>query len=749
MTSAKIIENPSANQDQLVENKSGIVRKIMLVAVIILALIPPALVMADRWLGIIRTDVLNEIWCYYWYLCSSPVPSYFIIIFICLIALPFLIFALRNQTIAVIENTIQHGDLRAVSRTQSLVGLGYQVISTLGFIIIVVKCLSTKTIPGWELIYVWLGFMVGCLIETVAIESFQVFWKTNGEFWLALLIAHASIVGLMVGIYGKPDLLWSTIVLAVLAGANLWRFRQRVPCIFWIMSLAIAVFTIEINGWWTAAVGDEYIFHQQAWHMADRMSYQEVGRIVFSSDSLGGQYPYFSSFVQVIFMKFLGSESFGWRFSNIYLSSLAVGLFYYFCKTFISKHVSLIAAFLFAVSSCIMSFSKIGYDNLQSLFALTLVLAIAAWILKSGLKLAYVCLGSALALCFYVYPAALYAIPLPLILLVIYGFPRNREKISKWILMIFVCLSIIFPLMMQPGYWAAKVAGTLFNQPAILQTTSNLVTHFGQNLFYSFFSFLYVFAESHFITSSYVDPLSGASLLIGLIVLIIQARRQRFPLFILFTFIFFVFVIGTSHDRQYPPHTRMFLLIPIYMLIAAWGIAWVSGSIKQQFVLNNRIVMFAPLVLALVLTVLNLYQAYPLSHYRFAHTEMIESLFVRLSERVQAAEPRTTKTYAVILDKNWSVDGFLMLQKVYPHLAWAQIKQVQISEPLLPDSSKPMLSDRDTIVIIMPWMNPEWVKTLDGQIRELGKESCDVLSYTGRRLTTLYHAPNLPQACFP
>ncbi len=188
------------------------------------------------------------------------------------------------------------------------------------------------------------------------------------HFWLAMLIAHVSLVGLMVGIYGKPDLLWSTVVLVILAAANLWRFRQRVPIIFWIISLAMVVFTIGINDWWTAAVGDEYIFHQQAWVMSDIMSYQDVGRLIFSAESASGQHTYFSSFIQVLFMKFLGSESFGWRFSNIYLCTLSVGLFYLFCKSFISKRVSLIAAFLFAVSSYIMAFSKIGYNNLAIAF---------------------------------------------------------------------------------------------------------------------------------------------------------------------------------------------------------------------------------------------------------------------------------------------------------------------------------------------------------------------------------------------
>ncbi len=180
MTSSETNKILPENQNISEKLPSRLARQIMLIAVVILALIPPSLVVADRWLGILRYDVLNEIWCYYWYLCSSPVPSYFIIILICLVLLPFLIFALRNQNMAVTENAILHDELRPVSHAQARVGLGYQIISIVGFIVIVIKSLYTKSIPGWELVYVWIGFIAGCLIESIPPESIRDWWKKDG-----------------------------------------------------------------------------------------------------------------------------------------------------------------------------------------------------------------------------------------------------------------------------------------------------------------------------------------------------------------------------------------------------------------------------------------------------------------------------------------------------------------------------------------------------------------------------------------
>ena len=85
------------------------------------------------------------------------------------------------------------------------------------------------------------------------------------------------------------------------------------------------------------------------------------------------------------------------------------------------------AAFLMGVSHYIISFGRIGYGIMPALFAEMLVLTTAAWAIRSKRLLAYAAMGLAMGFAFYVYPAALYTLPLPLLLLLIYATPTNRK----------------------------------------------------------------------------------------------------------------------------------------------------------------------------------------------------------------------------------------------------------------------------------------------------------------------------------
>jgi hypothetical protein len=67
----------------------------------------------------------------------------------------------------------------------------------------------------------------------------------------------------------------------------------------------------------------------------------------------------------------------------------------------------------------------------------------------------------------------------------------------------------------------------------------------------------------------------------------------------------------------------------------------------------------------------------------------------------------------------------------------------------LPESSLDRLKDRNTIIIYSPWLNDEWGKALDAPLRALGKERCEITTYTGDERFPLYHASDLPQACYP
>jgi hypothetical protein len=722
---------------------------ILFLLVLLLSGVPPVLVMGDRWFKIFDRAILNGYWCNSEYFCRSMLPSYFVIVFPCIAGLLLVMFFLRHQPDVIVEKSLVIEDAPEISKKQSRVGSIYIVASVLGFAIVVITSLLNQHFPGWSLVYVWLAFMVGCALYSIRQDSIIGFWQKNNQLWIAMLLAHISLVLFLAGNYGQPELFWTTLFVLLLALANLWRFRSQIPIIYWIVSLALIVYTIDINGWWTAALGDEYVFHDAAWKIAEKFSFSELGAVLFQGNGAHGTHPYFSSFLMAISMKLFGHENFGWRFANPYISAMSVGLLYLFCRNFISERLSLITAFLLAVSSYIMAFSKIGYNNLQALFALTFVLVLAVWAARSRTMLAYASLGSSIAFCFYVYPAALYIPPLALLLLLFYSPPKTRTLVKLWLVMLGVFVALIFPLFMQPIYWQTKVGGTALNQPLLFVSVYSFIKHIIDNFIYSMFSFLYISSESHFISSSYLDPISSGLFLIGFSFLIYQVRRQKFAFFILLSYMYFIFIIGVSHDRDAPPNTRMFMFLPLYVLIAAWGLQWIVVKSKKLFTIPVKLSPFISAAAIVIITGVNLYQAYPLSHSRFAHLAQIESLFIRITQHVYAAEPNTFKKYAVIVDDTWGVDGLRFIQYIYPNLSWIQIEQIRISEPVLTETDLELLRDRNTFVIIMPWLNPEWVRELDAPLKAIGKVRCVISTAGNDKRFLLYHDPYLPQACYP
>lgn len=738
--------NPPANIGPGSHRRADI---IILLVVILLAGIPPYLVVANRWLETLDRDVLNPVWCESIFLCGSMLPSYFLVVFICLFLLLALFFFLRKRPVIINEKVLVPLTIPPVDAKQARVGLIYIWAGIILFIGIVSWWFYSPTLPGWNLVFAWLVFIIGCFLYTVPLGHIKEIIKKNVNLWTALLLFQAAIIAFFWGLYENPDILWFMVGLLLLSAINLWRYRAQIPLIYWILALALTVFTINLNGWWTAAVGDEYNFLQIAREILSKSRFQDVGDILFKASGAFGTHPIFSSALQAISMLILGNNNFGWRFSNPFLCVLSVGLFYQFCRSFIPKNQALVAAFLIAVSSCLMSFSKIGYNNLQALFGMTLLLATAAWALRWRNLLTYVCLGSEIAFCFYIYPAALYVIPLPILLLVLYDFPRTRQAWKLWLAMALTALCLIFPLIIQSGYWEAKLPGTFYNQPELVQSANAMVYHLVTNLLYAAFTYMFIVEESHFIAASYLDPLTCGFFVIGFCLLIYQMRRQKFPLFILLTYIFFLVIIGASHDRTHPPNTRMFLFIPLYALIAAWGVCWIREWLNSIKPLDQKALLILASIFTILMTGINLYQAYPLSHFRYSNQVSFESLFVRVAERVGTASKNSTKTFAVIVNQDWGVDGLRMLQQAYPSLAYVKIEQIRINEPPVPDDYEVMLKDKDTVVFFFAGMDHSWFKPLDDQLRGYEKVPCEITTYTGASRFTLYHDPSLPQACYP
>jgi 4-amino-4-deoxy-L-arabinose transferase-like glycosyltransferase len=394
-----------------------------------------------------------------------------------------------------------------------------------------------------------------------------------------------------------------------------------------------------------------------------------------------------------------------------------------------------------------MAFGKIGYNNLQALFAMSLSLCAAAWAIRTKRRIAFVVLGLACGLCFYVYPAALYALPVVGLLLLFYFPPTSRLALRRWSVLAVSLLMLVFPLFLQPGYWQAKVAGTLLYNPQVIQTTASVVTHFATNLAYSFFSFVYVPEESHFVTVSYVDPLTAVFAFIGIACLLRWGWRERFTRFLLAGLAVLLLFVGASHDRIFPPATRMFLLLPWFALIAAIGLIWLVERMKQAGLPRLPLVGLVASVLVAVVG-LNLYQAYTLSWQRMTGLQSVESLFLRLAMRVQNVVAEPPKTFVVVTDSKWGIGGLQMLQQVYSvPPSPGQLVQVTVAGPSFSESDRAIIVDRNALVIIQPRMDEFWQKSLESSLEKLDKVPCGIKTTNGTLRFTLWYSPELTRMC--
>ena len=65
-----------------------------------------------------------------------------------------------------------------------------------------------------------------------------------------------------------------------------------------------------------------------------------------------------------------------------------------------------------------------------------------------------------------------------------------------------------------------------------------------------------------------------------------------------------------------------------------------------------------------------------------------------------------------------------------------------INDPSLPESAVPLIADRNTLVIIKPWLDPTWQAALEAPLRSLGKEPCPIRATNGDVRFILWHAPD-------
>ena len=721
---------------------------------LVLGIIPVWLVVNERWLGDKGLhDSMRDAWCKVDLLCRTYLPSYFLIIFICipLLLVLFLFFARRHA--AAFEPDVKYyGPVLALpspAASQIKAAHTCQWIALAGLLAEVGISLALNRIPGIEFLAVILMFILGRLLAEIPASRFQTIWQNIPPWLVPFGLAQIALILLLQNLSRGGSFPWVYLLLTVAALANLLRYRRKTNPILWVFLLAQVLYSWKVGSWSYSIIGDEYNFFSYGRDILLNQNRQFIFSHFFNGQAVYGNHPYFSSLIQAASMWLLGVDNFGWRFSSIYLSAASILLFYGFLRTFLAERVAFVTALLLACSHYLINFGKIGYNNLQALFVMAFVLWLAARAIQTRRLMDYTFLGLAIGLCFYVYPAALYIVPLPFLLLLFFDPPKNRLGIQRWMLTLAGIGLLLVPLFFQPDYWVTKLTGTLFNQPEMLDP-NNLIFHFVSNLIYAPLTYLYIPNETHFVVSSYIDPISGIFLPLGLALTMGMLRRNKFSRFALLAWVFLVIAAGVTHDRMTPSTTRMFILLPFLALFTTLGIFWLAEEMKSWSLSFSFVRKGVGILLILVLGV-NLYQAYYVTRQRTTGNPNLEVLFLRLLQRndAQNIDASTYYTYFFITQPNWIIDGIRELRDVYnlPD-SQSQLKLEIITTPELSEDALATIRSENTFVIAQPWMESSLLVSVNQLLINLGKIPCAIQDApTTTVVFTLWYSPGEEQVC--
>ena len=772
---AQLLAPPPSIPSSAAREPRSWVNILLLVLILLLAAVGPVLVMLERWFLLPKfRDILRTQWCSSEFLCKTVLPSYFVVTIPCFLLALVLLFWLNKRLAIPFLPAFQTPQTSEQTNLPAWQARAARILETIAVIaaagIFLLATLLNRA-PAMEFPFIVLAYLLSVLLKAVNFDSIVNLPRQLPKWLAPFLLNHISLILLMRSLSGHPEAMLSSGLLLMLSLGLLFPYRRQLPAVLWVVNLAVFLYTLLLQSWRFGIIGDEYIFFQYGRIMLNEHTFKHIlDHLLSARTVIYSKFLYLSVLPHALSMRLLGADNFGWRFANIYLAILSIPFFYAFIKDFWNRRTALVYAFLFAVSQYLIVFSRIGYNNVQSLLGMAVVLWLAGKAVTTGKDLYYSLLGIALGLCLYIYPAVLGVMPLPILLLLIYQPPwRSRRAFGQWMLLVAGFSLLFLPLIFEPDYWQQKM-----NESAMETVGVSKSFHVFSNLLYALFSFLYNPEETHYVVSSYLAPFSGMLVTIGLGWALWRARREKFMRFVLAGLVFLLFSLGASRSRAIPSVTHMFLILPWWFLFTAMGIEWLLQWMKPRH--SKTFVKRAALAILLLITAMNMVHAFYISPMRSERYHSLEALHLRFVQDQSGRDDLGNQgKFLFITDEKWNIYGFNSFRDAY-HLPPAQAQLIRVplyKEPFYPVEERIVLPEPpfvdeeegithleletwafelamlpDTVVIVQPWLTEYEHQAIALLLAETGKQPCPIKPTPTKEASfTMWLDPSRMDAC--
>lgn len=445
-----------------------------------------------------------------------------------------------------------------------------------------------------------------------------------GEAGLAALSALIALGFSLFNRGGQPDFLWD----------------RKSKIILLLLGLVIFAFGAHgLNQPRYAVVGDEWSFFV----LGRAITRGTLQKHFLTGLGNYGMHPIFSSHIHAASMRIWGENNYGWRISNILLLSWSALSFYIFVRLFSSDRLALLAVAFYSVSHYLLSFSKIGYNNIQALWPVCTALAFFALALRRGSVYGIWLAGVITGFGFYVFALGRFAGPLLIAALFVYQFPVSRWRWLYWLVFLGGLFIIALPIATESGTSDVLLQQTILHS-SIADTPAEMLVQFRNNSLYALFSFLTSRKNTHFVFGPHVDPVTSSFVALGGAALIMAWRRTRMAIWVLVLFALAVLFLGGLTQYDYPPNTRMFMLVPFYALLAAVGCD-LFGALLERATCRSwlgRVFCVGSVVIAFLLNLHIIYRIYP---QRRALVQ--ECLLIEMLQKIERGERERLPIFVV------------------------------------------------------------------------------------------------------
>ena len=355
-----------------------------------------------------------------------------------------------------------------------------------------------------------------------------------------------------------------------------------------LSTVAVVLGLLRHRSWRYAFIGDEWSFFEGA--LDGRR-----GNALLDTFDIGGPNDYFTGLtfeLQSSVMRIAGDDVWGWRLSALMPMVLSVAAMYAFTRWLSGRTAAFVAAVALAAGHMLLSFSMIGYNNSQSLVAVSASFAALAWAHQRPSALRFFLLGSAVGSTLLVYAMARLAlVPIGLLFL---GLFRNdiTSLLRRLGWSALGGLAMAAPALFSWANWETLLKATPLQAEDPVLASGGVVRQVVENTFAGWLSFIGSTRNTHFIVGPHLDVISAVLLIVGLGYTIAHSRSDAALRWFLIGGVGLWTAINAIQQYDTISNTRSFMIPLIYCVFIGIGasavlpiiVARIPGDLSQRAV---------------------------------------------------------------------------------------------------------------------------------------------------------------------